>query len=164
MSWHRLTTIVGFAALLVVAIGCSDGRPQRVPISGKVLIDSKPLTYGTIQFVPTGARASQGTIDKDGRFTLTCFGDGDGAVLGQHTVTVAGGEPISSTKIRWHAPKKYLNPQTSGLTHQVSKPDDQVTINLTWAGGKEFIEVEDGEPEEMLGGPHGRNRNAVKQK
>jgi hypothetical protein len=139
-----------FAAIVLIFIscmGCGDGRPPRVPVSGQVLIDGKPLTFGTIQFIPAGARASQGSIDKEGNFTLTCFDQGDGAVPGNLAVAVIAAEPIGSTKMRWHAPKKYADHRTSGLTHDLAGPDDRVVINLSWDGGKEFIEVLDVEPE-----------------
>jgi len=48
--------------LSLFAIGCSDGRPDRVPVSGQVLIDGKPLTCGGVTFIPDGHRASHGTI------------------------------------------------------------------------------------------------------
>ncbi len=41
---------------VVVLPGCGDGRPTRVPISGQVLIDGKPLTTGAVRLVPAGAR------------------------------------------------------------------------------------------------------------
>jgi hypothetical protein len=150
-----MINVCAIGAILAAVCGCSDGRPARVAVSGQVLIDDKPLSYGTVQFIPTGARASQGVIDKDGRFTLTCFGDTDGAVPGQHRVAVLAGEPISSTKILWHAPKKYLDPKTSGLTQEILGENNQVVIHLSWEGGREFIENTDGEIE---GGPPGRRR------
>jgi hypothetical protein len=160
MRVHQTIKAACCVASLMLLVGCGDGRPTRVPVSGRVLIDNQPLTFGTIQFLPAGARASQGKIDKEGRFTLTCFGKEDGAVIGRHSVAVLAGEPISSTKILWHAPKKYKDPQSSGLTQEVTGPNAEVTINLTWAGGKEFVEVEDGEPE---GGPRG-GPHAVRKK
>ncbi len=90
---------------LASSSGCSDGRPARVPVSGQVLIDGKPLTFGYVRFAPADTRASSGSLDAQGRFKLTCFQPGDGAVLGLHQVTVMGQEPIGSETIKWHAQK-----------------------------------------------------------
>lgn len=120
--------------------GCGDGRPKRVPVSGKVLIDGKPLTYGVVRFVPENARASQGSVNSQGQFTLSCFDNGDGAVLGLHKVAVTGLEHVGDSEIRWHAPKKYQDERTSELSQKIDGPTDSVVIELTWGGGAPFSE------------------------
>ncbi len=134
--------LVLLASLPVVGavVGCSDGRPERLEVSGQVLIDGQPLTYGFVRFVPKGARPSSGKLDEDGRFTLTCYGNEDGVVPGVHQVEVNAGEPISSTKTYWHAPKKYSRFRTARLTQEISESTDSLVINLTWDGGKPFTE------------------------
>jgi len=128
--------------LIVTMIGCSDGRPQRVPVSGQVLIDGVPLTYGYVRLIPEDARPAWAQIGSDGCFTLKTFEDGDGAVLGTHPMTIMAGEQLSETKIRWHAPKKYADPATSGLTATIDGPTDSLVIELSWDGGKPFVEVD----------------------
>ena len=117
---------------ILVAAGCGDGRPARVPVSGQVLIDGQPLTHGYVRFTPANSRASTGQLDAQGRFTLTCFESGDGAVVGTHKVSVMAQEPIGQESIKWHAPKKYADPETSNLTQQIAAPTDSIVINLTW--------------------------------
>jgi len=131
-----------FSACLAVAatVGCGDGRPRRVPVSGQVLIDGQPLTYGYVRVIPIDARPATAQIGPDGRFMLKTFEDGDGAVLGTHPVTVSANEYLSETSQRWHAPKKYADPGTSGLTATIDGPTDSLVINLTWDGGKPFVE------------------------
>jgi hypothetical protein len=119
-------------------IGCGGGRPKRVPVSGRVLIDGQPLTYGFIRLVPQNARPASAEIGPDGRFTLKTFEDGDGAVLGTHIVTIAANEYVSETVQRWHAPKKYADPATSGLTTTITGPTNSLVIPLSWNGGKPF--------------------------
>ena len=126
---------------MVVMPGCGDGRPRRVPISGQVLIDGKPLGLGFVRLVPESARPAWGKIGPDGRFTLKTFEDGDGAVLGTHPVAVRASESLGPTKIKWHAPKKYTDHRTSGLTVAIAKATDELVIELTWDGGKPFIET-----------------------
>jgi hypothetical protein len=132
-------------ALLLPLLGCSDGRPTRVPVSGRVLIDGKPLTLGSVMFVPKGDRPSSGTIDKDGRFTLTCFDKEDGAVVGTHRIAISAVEQVGPGAQKWHAPKKYVDYSKSGLTAEVTGPTNDVLIELSWDGGKPFIERGQGE-------------------
>ena len=75
-----------------------------------------------------------------GRFTLTTFENQDGSVTGTHAVSVTAVEPLTQTTQRWHAPKKYADPRTSGLTATIDGPTDSLVIELTWDGGKPFIE------------------------
>lgn len=131
------------AICLVSLAGCGDGRPARVPVSGQVLIDGKPLQYGMVRFIPKGARGSAGDLDKDGRFTLTCFDPNDGATIGVHQVVIASCEPLSATKSKWHAPRKFASHTTSGLEQEIKGPTDNLVINLSWDGGKPFIETEE---------------------
>jgi len=136
---HPVVALMLVALLLLVS-GCGDGRPKRVPVSGRVLIDGKPLSYGFVRVVPEGARPASGKIGPDGRFTLTTFEPGDGAVLGTHAMSVAGVEVINSTSQRWHAPKKYADTGTSDLTATIDGPTDSLIVELTWDGRKPFVE------------------------
>jgi hypothetical protein len=125
--------------LLLVFSGC-EGRPDRVPVSGKVLIDGQPLTRGYIRVVPSDARASGGEIGPDGRFTLGCFEKADGCVVGTYPVSVYAAEPLGANAKRWLAPRKYADPATSGLTVDIKEPTDSLVIELSWDGGKPFVE------------------------
>jgi hypothetical protein len=132
---------VGVLLLLAVALaGCGDGRPKRVPVSGRVLIDGQPLKAGMIRVLPADDRAALGAIGPDGRFTLTTFEPNDGCVLGKHRVTVSGNENRGPSAIFWHAPKKYIDPNESGLELDITGPLDNIELKLTWEGGKPFLE------------------------
>lgn len=120
---------------LAGACGCSDGRPDRVAVSGKVLIDGTPVTRGSIKFVPEHGRPSFGSIGADGSFTLTCYDGADGALPGRHRVQVDANRPISEKKMEIFTPKRYADFRTSGIEVEISKPVRDVTIELTW--GKE---------------------------
>lgn len=121
--------------------GCGDGRPERVAVTGQVMIDGKPLEHGHIRFIPKNARPAQAKIGPGGCFNLDTFGNNDGAVSGTHQVTIRATEVLSSTKIKWHAPKKYSDVQTSDLTATIDGPTDSLVIELTWDGGKPFVET-----------------------
>jgi hypothetical protein len=129
------------AAVISAALsGCGDSLPKRVPVSGRVLIDGKPLEYGTIQVVPDKDRPATGQLGPGGKFTLTTFKEGDGCVLGKHKVAVISREIKSADSQMWHAPKKYILPDTSGIEVEITGPRDDLEINLKWDGGKPFLE------------------------
>jgi hypothetical protein len=141
---NRLIALAVIAGLTV--LGCRDSRPERVPVSGQVLIDGQPLTFGNIMFMTKGARPSSGKIREDGRFTLSCYegenGD-DGVVPGMHQVLISASRPVAGNKVEWLAPAKYGQFATSGLTFEITEPTDDLAINLTWdrsPPGKPFIE------------------------
>jgi hypothetical protein len=133
-------SVRGWALMLLSAIapmaGCGDGRPTRVPVSGQVLIDGEPLTRGYVQFAPSDSRASSGELDANGRFELTCYDPGDGAVRGRHKVAVISKEPIGQETLKWHAPKKYADLRSSGLEQEITGPTDSIKIEITWGGEK----------------------------
>jgi hypothetical protein len=128
-------------ALGIGIMGCGDGRPPRVAVSGIVMIDGQPLTRGTVKFVPETGRPSFGRIGQDGRFTLTCYDGDDGAIPGKHRVQVSANRGISDSKIEWFAPRKYADFRTSGLEIEVTDPVDDLRIELS-SGGQKFPYVE----------------------
>jgi len=140
-SNFRRAALLPVWILSVVAIGCGDGRPERLLVSGQVLIDGEPLTHGFVRFVPEKGRVSSGGLDEQGRYTLGCYEVGDGVVPGGHRVEVNGGEPKGPTEILWHAPKKYSRYKMSGIEKQLAEPTDSLLIELTWDGGKPYTET-----------------------
>jgi hypothetical protein len=120
--------------------GCADGLPERVPVSGTVFIDGKPLTKGSIMVIPDGERAAGGSIGPDGRFQLTSYELNDGVVTGTHRVTVQATEHIGERDTRWLTPKKYGDAATSGLSITVTEPTDDLKIELSWDGKGPYVE------------------------
>jgi hypothetical protein len=150
---------IGFSCLVFASLaGCGDGRPTRVPVSGQVLIDGKPLTHGEVKFVSSVGRASQGKVDGEGRFRLSCYEENDGALLGAHQVSITAAQGLGPTKTRWFAPKKYSDIRTSGLYQEITGPTDNLVINISWDGGREFVEVEPGGGEEGMQGNRGKRK------
>jgi hypothetical protein len=127
------------AVVLAVLAGC-DGRPRRVPVSGKVLIDGQPLNRGFITVMPADGRAAIGEIQSDGSFRLTTFDEFDGCLPGTHPVAIESKEHLSPTQTRWLTPQDYAESATSGLSVTIDEPTDNLEIDLTWAGGQPFIE------------------------
>lgn len=130
MRDQRAMFLLVIGVLYTTISGCSNRRPTRIPVSGQVLFDGKPFTFGYVRFVPKGARQASGKLDGQGRFTLGSYAEDDGVVPGTHPVEVVISESASPTKVRWHAPKKYSSIQTSGLIEEVREARDNVLIEL----------------------------------
>ncbi|MBA3482591.1 MAG: hypothetical protein H0T51_12320 [Pirellulales bacterium] len=111
-----------------------------MPVAGIVTIDGRPLTEGNIKFVPDGGRPSSGKIEPNGRFVLTCYDGADGAIPGTHRVAISASKILSESKMQWLAPRKYADFRTSDLKYDINEPTDNLAIELTWDGGKPFVE------------------------
>ena len=127
----RMRAVHGLAVALlglVALAGCS-GEPSPValprgtlhPVKGKVVtVDDKPLTEGTITFVPvkSTSREASGKIGPDGTFTLKSGDAGEGAAEGEYRVriesplTVASTDPRKPTRV---VPLAYEDEDTSQL-------------------------------------------------
>src|SRR4051812_7957181 len=97
IQFRSVPSCLSLSLIALFLTGGCDSRPTRVPVSGKVLIDGEPLTYGAVVFSPEGGRQSSGIIDKAGHFTLTCFEPGDGALIGKHHVQVLACDSVNPT-------------------------------------------------------------------
>lgn len=130
----RLQLLVIFIVALL-CIGCGDGRPTRVPVSGTVLIDGKPVEAGWVCIMPDNARPAISAIGSDGRFKLTTYDDDDGVVPGKHTVTVTAIESRNNGTItRYLVPPKYQAVETTDVQVEISEPTEDLTIELSWEG------------------------------
>lgn len=92
----QIIAFLPVAALLVAATGCGakqDGFDYQ-PVTGKVTMDGQPLAGATVAFIPQSnalesGRPSTGMTDESGTFTLTSMGGQDGAVVGDHVVSIS---------------------------------------------------------------------------
>lgn len=125
-------------AMLVVALGCGssnrivEGRVETIATTGTVMIDGTPAENVIVVFHATTHNLSaSGRTDATGRFSLTTYDQGDGAVSGTHLVSLRKtsvtttpdprGEPFPpTTKELSLIATEYANPRTSGLTANVS--------------------------------------------
>jgi hypothetical protein len=85
-------------SLLVTGVlflaGC--GGPQMGAVRGRLTCNGQPVKEANIIFTPVPksetdkepGKAAAGATDADGRFSLTTFHDGDGALVGKHRVTI----------------------------------------------------------------------------
>ena len=94
--------IAGLAAAAAAGCGPSLEEYPTAPAGGVVTCGGTPLGSGRVLFSPVPAgnaveagKQARGYILEEGRFTLSTYGDGDGAVVGEHRVfveSVEGGD------------------------------------------------------------------------
>jgi hypothetical protein len=84
---QRIARAAALAALLTALPGCGGDRLKTAPVKGTITYQDKPVPHGTVMFQPENGPAATGEI-ANGRYTLTTYKPGDGAVLGAHKVTI----------------------------------------------------------------------------
>ena len=110
------------APVLVVVIFSGCGSNGVTKVEGTVKYQGIPLQHGRVGFIPQQGRPAFGDIEQ-GRFVLTTYEPGDGALPGHHRVTVQCDKPADpndafSDRIPT-IPGRYFQPETSGLTADV---------------------------------------------
>ncbi len=148
-TWNVLIVVAVATVFAAAVVGCGKGRPKTVPVTGTVTFDGKPVEGASVAFYPAeGGRPATGTTDAQGKFTLTTFESGDGALPGSYNVTVmkvSGGEATADEDSDTEEtlmgdmgsegesllPPKYANVKSSGLTVEVKAGMEPVTLQLT---------------------------------
>lgn len=139
---HSLFT----AVVLLFFLGCrGNERPVVVPASGVVRLDGKPTEKLSVVFFPSTGRSAAGVTDAQGRFELTTFETGDGAVVGEHAVTITpmmdppiympsdlSQPPRPSKRPRPPVPQKYISAATTDLKETVkSDAPNEFTFDVS---------------------------------
>lgn len=76
--------------MLLAATGCGDGFVKVAPVSGTVRYNGVPVRDAYVKFTQEGCPiVAGGFTDDAGRFELTSYQSGDGAPVGENTVTIA---------------------------------------------------------------------------
>ncbi|MCE9529328.1 MAG: hypothetical protein K8R36_25040 [Planctomycetales bacterium] len=124
-----LSRTLFFSVFLLLA-GC-DGEtgPRCYSVQGKVVYQNRPLAEAMVVFHPLTAPAEEspqpiGHTDVAGQFVLTTLKSGDGAPVGEYSITVELREPrqIGEEIVRDGPnllPAKYANPKETPLRHKV---------------------------------------------
>jgi hypothetical protein len=136
---YQYQILVTVLACICLA-GCAK-QPQRVHVSGTVLIDGKPLTRGSIRFFPEKGRPVSSEIMSDGSYELSessisAPSRDSGVLPGRYRVAVSAPEVLDEQagKVLWHSPSKYADFLTSGIVVNIDGPKDDLLIELTWEG------------------------------
>lgn len=139
----RLLLCIGIGLLGIV--GCGSGREKTYPVEGIVVFkDGSHVKVGTVETksLRTGVQA-RGTIDQDGRFTLSTFENNDGAVAGDHQVVIV--QFIQVEGIKNYRPstmgvvnRKHASYATSGLVMRVD-PNGPNQVKLEVEGARAIM-------------------------
>lgn len=140
---------VWLAAVFLLMAGCDrrpTGRPATAPVTGVVRFNGEAVAGATVGFQADGnGRSASGITDAQGRYQLSTFARGDGAVPGSYQVIVlkyevsdnaTGGQeeyvpPQGPTPPPKHLlPEKYATAKTSGLTATVGNGPNTIDFDL----------------------------------
>ena len=133
MSNSYLTSLgMAGTTILLLITGCGHDGPQRAPVIGTITFDGKPLAKANVVFAPeSGERSASGITDAEGHFQLGTLSINDGAIVGNHQVTITlrgprrlppegtpgrglpGGPSFPGLPL---IPERYFNVDTSELT------------------------------------------------
>jgi hypothetical protein len=87
--------VVLLTVALGAVVGCSDSPYPLAPAHGTVTLDGQPLTGSRVMFAPINrgsgpeaGKAAFGSVASDGNYALSTYSDGDGAIVGDHVVTI----------------------------------------------------------------------------
>jgi hypothetical protein len=90
---NRVWFLLGLIALFQVGCGSPTG-PKIIPVSGTVKYKDAPVVGATVSFsTATSARTAIGITDANGKFKLTTINSNDGAVAGEHDVSITKAPP-----------------------------------------------------------------------
>lgn len=131
MTNNSLTQLGLILSAVVVCLGCGgDDRPDLYAVTGEVVYQGAPVEGAQVMFMPADARQASGSTDDNGKFELSTFDPGDGAVAGMHEVTISKmlqvnpSDTSSYPEMRPALPPRYSNPGTSNLKAEVT-PDGE---------------------------------------
>jgi len=140
----RLFNLLCLVSLgLMFGSGCFGKQGiETAPASGVVTYNGQPLAYGRVSFRPEAGSPATGEIQPDGSFSLSTYGNSDGAIVGTHQVAVVATEVDAGVTNATPAntemkvaksmiPKKYTSFSTSELTVEVvAGGENQFTLEL----------------------------------
>ena len=133
-------------------MGCGQGlfSGKFAPVAGVIRHEGKPLTRGTIMFIPvnaastaTSTRIASSSIQPDGKFRLSTELPGDGAIAGEYNVIVmpvrADGRPTDLERGGEESPfffndtattEIYTKPETTPLSVKVAPGVNLMDLDL----------------------------------
>jgi hypothetical protein len=107
-------------------------RPDTLPVTGYVKLDGNPVGGLDVVFYPAEGLGAVGTTDANGKFTLSTFELGDGALPGWHGVAIwVSGQSDLQTPVHGKIiPLKYSDYKTSNLNCEVREGMEPPVFNL----------------------------------
>lgn len=153
--------LIVLASLLLPICGCggNDDQMQCAQVTGKVTLDGEPVPAATILFRPDSGRAGRGKVENGIIVESSTYGINDGIVLGKHKIAIQAipdVAPVTGSRIEEPTdsqrsvqpppsyapsrskekttiviPKKYQDPEQSGLTADITEDGNELTLQLT---------------------------------
>ena len=117
--------LIGGALFAVVGCGAGSGE-QLAPVAGKVTVDGKPVTTGSVSFRPDAGQGNKsqhqpnGAIDAEGNYELFVPPDRKGAPPGWYKVVVSAFDnPMPGKPLKSFIDMKYSDETTTPLKLEV---------------------------------------------
>ena len=131
--------LFSLSVLLLCFCGCSGASSGNIGlVEGVVTLDGTPVQGAYVRFFPETGRGSSGKTDKEGHYELRYTRSEDGAIIGNHKVTITtevGGDNYgiedASESQTVSVPKKYLDPKKTELTATVESGKNNINFDLT---------------------------------
>lgn len=124
---------LGFVMCFALA-GC--GTAKTNPVAGKVVFkdggDASALAGYRVDFQAVEQPMSgSGEVQPDGTFTISTFGNQDGAVPGKQKIAITPPPPLPDVvPPKPLIPRKYASFDTSGLETEIKPGTNEVTLEL----------------------------------
>lgn len=149
---RKVTFTVGLLAFgAVVVAGCRPaGSVPTVPASGRLVYAGRPLAGIDVVFTPAHGRRGFATTDADGRFSISTFARGDGAVPGRHRVTLWPHAQANAVIADSYAARATVNSEASAKIlpfpkRYTSTGDSPLVVDLDDRGSRSLeLTLEDG--------------------
>jgi hypothetical protein len=117
-------------ALVTPSCSSTDKANQKPvhPVRGEVLLNEKPAVGAFVLFVPVNEPAEnpdprpRGTVGPDGSYTLSTYGENDGAPAGDYLVAVWMDDPDQGDKLKG----RYRDPGQSKLKATVKEGSNEI--------------------------------------
>lgn len=136
--------LIGISTLLV---GCSGGDFPTAKTTGRVICEGQPVPHVMVFFEPmqtgkSGLVGKQGFAhaEADGTFSISTYGDKDGAVIGHHRVRV--GVPRGDDHANFKCPC-YINPEMDVMEVDIKKGKNEFELVLKKKTGREPVPLKD---------------------
>jgi hypothetical protein len=124
-----------------ILTGCSGEAYQVAPVHGVVSIDNKPLFQGKVMFAPIAkgdgnpGKPAWSDISPEGAYRLTTFKKDDGAVIGDHWVTIINSKEELPDGVPEFA--RFMVPKPATVA---PGKDNQIDLKLTSETIEKYLE------------------------
>jgi hypothetical protein len=123
-GWYLAALLTGGA---IIAAGCNTGSGENLaPVTGKVTVNGKPVTTGSVTFRPDASKGNKtqhqpnGAIDAEGNYELSVPPARKGAPPGWYKVVVfAFDDPQPGKPLKSFIDMKYADETTTPLKVEV---------------------------------------------